>query len=270
MSEHERPVNWRVVSGEFLDGPTNMAIDEAILDAVSSGESPPTLRFYGWQPACVSLGFRQPIEVVDQRRLAERGWDLVRRPTGGRAILHVDELTYSICAPVNEPRVRGTVLQSYRRLSQGLLAGLKRLGLVEVSARQEGDSQTASTTSGPACFDNPADYEIVLGSQKLVGSAQVRRRQAVLQHGTLPLYGDVGRLADALHFEDSPARQQLARELRQRATTVAAGLGRRVTFDEAADALQRGLAEALDIHLEAGTLTGAELEMARSLRWGKY
>jgi lipoate-protein ligase A len=91
---------WRLITSGYGDGPRNMAVDEAILEAVAAGESPPTLRFYAWQPPCVSLGYRQPANVVDVERCAAAGWDVVRRPTGGRAILHVDELTYSVVAPV--------------------------------------------------------------------------------------------------------------------------------------------------------------------------
>ena len=107
---------------------TNRAIrnvDEAILLAVAAGEAPPTLRFFAWQPPCLSLGFSQPQADVDLDRLQALGWGLVRRPTGGRAILHTDELTYSVIASLAEPRVAGAVVESYRHLSEGLLRGLK-------------------------------------------------------------------------------------------------------------------------------------------------
>ena len=107
-----------------------MAIDEAILWAVAEGKSPPTLRFYGWEPPCLSIGYSQSMEgEVDVDKCREVGVDFVRRPTGGRAILHADELTYSVVASQSEPRVAGGVIESYRRLSAGLVAGLRGLGV---------------------------------------------------------------------------------------------------------------------------------------------
>ena len=93
---------WRLIIDSPAHGAWNMAVDEAILEQTGRGESPPTLRLYDWQPACLSLGYAQPFADVDVDRLKERGWELVRRPTGGRAILHVDELTYSVSAPASD------------------------------------------------------------------------------------------------------------------------------------------------------------------------
>jgi lipoate-protein ligase A len=108
---------WRLLVTGARDGATNMAIDEAILGAVAAGRVPPTIRFYTWHPPCLSIGFGQSAGEVDQQRCARRGWELVRRPTGGQAILHVDELTYTVCAPTSEPRVAGGIMESYRRLA---------------------------------------------------------------------------------------------------------------------------------------------------------
>ncbi len=99
-------------------GAWNMAVDELILEHIGRGASLPTLRLYSWQPPCLSLGHAQPFADVDVHRLEERGWEVVRRPTGGRAILHTDELTYSVIAPTDEPRVAGSILESYNRLAQ--------------------------------------------------------------------------------------------------------------------------------------------------------
>lgn len=98
---------WRLVLTEPTDGPMNMATDQAIMEAVAEGRVPPTLRFFAWQPPCLSLGYTQPIADVDREQLAVRGWDLVRRMTGGRAILHTDELTYSVTVRADDPIVAG-------------------------------------------------------------------------------------------------------------------------------------------------------------------
>src|SRR5258707_11959212 len=114
------PERWRLIIDAACDGPTNMAIDEAILEAVGQGNSAPTLRLYRWNPPCLSLGYAQPIEDADLERIQARGWQVVRRLTGGRAILHTDELTYSVALPLDHPLVAGTILDSYRRLSSAL------------------------------------------------------------------------------------------------------------------------------------------------------
>src|SRR5260221_10544445 len=110
----EAAERWRLIVDSPCDGPTNMAIDEAILEAVGKGDAPPTLRLFAWEPACLSLGYAQPVADIARDRLAGNGWDLVRRMTGGRAILHTDELTYSVTLPQDHPLVAGTILDSYR------------------------------------------------------------------------------------------------------------------------------------------------------------
>jgi lipoate-protein ligase A len=121
-------INWRLLITKIADGPTNMAIDHAIMEAVAGGRVPPTLRFYAWEPPCLSLGYTQPASDVDQDRLNARGWGLVRRMTGGRAILHTDELTYSVAVRANDPVVAGDIVESYRRLSRAILHCLHMLG----------------------------------------------------------------------------------------------------------------------------------------------
>jgi lipoate-protein ligase A len=258
---------WRLVNTGYGDGPGNMAVDEAILKAVSAQQSPPTIRFYGWEPPCVSLGYRQPANVVDGRRLASLGYDLVRRPTGGRAILHVDELTYSVIAPMDEPRVKGSILESYRRLSEALVVGLQLLGLVTSEAPKD---PSATGIQGPACFDTPSNYEITHEGRKLVGSAQVRKKNVVLQHGTLPLVGDVSRLVDALHLGDVEERYRMRADLRNRATTLAMALGREVSFEEAAAALANGFTQTLNLTLSNSQLSSWEINRASELRAEKY
>jgi len=261
------PSQWRLLTTGLQDGPTNMGIDEAILEAVAAGESPPTLRFYGWQPACLSLGYAQSWEVVDLDKCAAQGWQVVRRLTGGRAILHTDELTYSLCLPDNDPRAAGGILESYQRISKALMAGLKLMGLEPNRAKSyyqdHGDP-------GPACFDGPSNYEITMGQHKLLGSAQVRKKGMLLQHGTLPLYGDIARIAHALYFDlPGQARAQEVR-MRYRATTLFDSLGRRVAFDEAAEKMARGFSTALAVTLNAGILTATEGARAATLAQEKY
>ena len=263
-------VPWRLLHTPFADGPTNMAVDEAILLAVAAGQVPPTLRFFGWEPPCLSLGYAQPVAEVDETRLATLGWGLVRRPTGGRAILHVDELTYSVAAPLAEPSMQGGVLDSYRQLSQGLLRGLEILGLAAVQAKPLHARRDRRGAVEAVCFEVPSHYEITVGSKKLLGSAQMRKQGAVLQHGALPLTGDITRICEVLRFETEEDREYAKIRVRQRAITVAAALGHAIGWTAAAQALAQGLSEKLDIVFERGELTAAEQAGAAQLHAAKY
>ncbi|NOX63342.1 MAG: lipoate--protein ligase family protein [Chloroflexi bacterium] len=239
-----------------------MAVDQAIALMSASGHSPPTLRFYQWRPPTVSLGRHQALSEIDLARVRELGYDLVRRPTGGRAILHIDELTYSIAGPKDEPRLAGAVLDSYNRISQGLVLGLQRLGVDAVKAPA---SQRAGPDVSAVCFEVPSAYEILVAGKKIIGSAQSRRAGYILQHGSLPLQGDVTRLVEALAL--SPAERLALREaVSARATTLEAVMGRHVSFWEAAVALIDGLTSALDMELEEGDLTAEEIELAQRLQ----
>jgi lipoate-protein ligase A len=264
---------WRLVHTPPADGPANMAIDEAILLAVAQGGAQPTLRFFSWAPPCLSLGYAQPAAEADAARLRRLGFDLVRRPTGGRAILHTDELTYSVIAPMDEPRVHGGVIESYQQLSAGLMRGLTHLGLA-ARADKEYAAGSSSAPKGPVCFEVPSNYEITVGGpeqpRKLLGSAQVRKQGVVLQHGTLPLAGDLGRISEVLAFESDAERARVQARVRQRAATAAEVLGREVTWDEAAAALARGFAEALNLQWVAAGLSASEQALARRLRAEKY
>jgi lipoate-protein ligase A len=269
QAEEFSPAAWRLLITDPLarNGATNMAVDEAILSGVAAGESPPTLRFYAWQPPCVSIGYAQSMrEVVDLNACRRDGVTWVRRPTGGRAILHIDELTYSVAVPASEARVQGGVVESYRRLSRGLLAGLRLLGLEAVQA--EAMEEKAADLSA-ACFDVPSHYEITVQGRKLVGSAQVRRQRAVLQHGALPLSGDVARLVGYLRLpgDERPALQT---ELRQRAIALEVALGRAVLPGEVAEALAQGFCQALNLRFERGELSSQERTLAGQLREEKY
>jgi lipoate-protein ligase A len=264
---------WRLLLSPFAGGAYNMAVDEAILLANAEGGARPTLRFFGWEPACLSLGYAQPAAEVDFEQLRRLGYDLVRRPTGGRAILHTDEITYSVVAPMAEPRVQGGVVESYQQLSAGLMRGLEALGLAARADRTYAAEEGAAP-KGPVCFEVPSNYEITVGNGarplKLLGSAQVRKRGVVLQHGTLPLTGDLGRICDALAFASAGERHLARERVQKRATTIEAVLGRVVPWGEAAAALAAGFAEALNLELAEAPLSAREEELAARLRAEKY
>lgn len=260
---------WRLIHTSPASGAWNMAVDEAILEGVQSSSSPPTLRLYAWQPGCLSLGYAQPVADVDEAALAAQGWELVRRPTGGRAILHTDELTYSVIGPADEPRLAGGVLESYQRLSAALLRALESLE-VPAQGQKKKAPGAPQTDPNPVCFEAPSDYEITVDGRKLVGSAQARRKLGVLQHGSLPLYGDIARITQALHYASEAERAAAAERVRQRAATVEVALGRRVSWEAAAAAFAQGFSQALNLELAPGELTGEEAAAAERWVHAKY
>jgi lipoate-protein ligase A len=259
---------WRLLVTGATDGPMNMAVDQAIMEAVAAGQVPPTLRFYAWAPACLTLGYTQPLSDVDRARLIGRGWDLTRRLTGGRSILHTDELTYSVAVKADDAMVAGGVVESYRSLSRGLLRGLNFLG-----ANAEADKRDTAMPrdKGPVCFEVPSHYEITVDGKKLVGSAQVRKFDAVLQHGSLPLVGDITRICDALVFDHDDQRESVRQRVRQRAATLESVLGRVVTWDEAVAAMTRGFEDVFDLDFDTEPhLTPTEQTRAVELRATHY
>ena len=236
-----------------------MALDEAILEAVSNDQVSPTLRFYSWNPPCLSLGYAQPVDDADRGAMMELGWDLVRRPTGGKAILHTDEITYSISAPADHPVFEGGVLPSYERISLALIAGLERLGL-EPELNVGGPLEPSN--ENPICFQNPGAYEITAAGKKLVGSAQLRRSGAVLQHGSLPLQGELGRICLALRYPDEHDRKQAMERVSQHAITIERVLGESPTWSEMAEHLIAGFEQALQLNFSR--LDPSRQEISRS------
>lgn len=234
------------------------------------------MRLYAWEPACLSLGYAQASSEVDLERLRAFGWELVRRPTGGRAILHVDELTYAIVGPQDEPRLAGSVLDSYHNLSDALLSALHMLNIpaqaLPEKGAQPGTSPTNATSQppNPVCFEAPSNYEITVQGKKLVGSAQARRKEGVLQHGSLPLYGDLTRITQALVYPTDQARQAAAQRLLQRAITVETVLGQPVDWSAAAQAFIAAFQAVLNIEFIPGVLTAAELTSAEQFIQEKY
>ncbi len=260
---------WRLIKDEPASGAWNMAVDEAILLHAGRGESLPTLRLYAWTPACLSLGYAQHYADVDHQRLKNFGWDVVRRPTGGKAILHTDELTYSVTGPRDNEILFGGVLESYNRLAKALMAGVTQLGLpVKMQDQLPAGSQLVET--GPVCFEVPSAYEITSHNKKLIGSAQARRREGVLQHGSLPLYGDLTRITQALVFESEAVRADVAKRLLAHATTVEMVSGQVITWETAAKAFVSSFEQILEINFEIGELSASELMKAQELLEQKY
>ena len=205
---------WRVVVDPPLTGAENMARDRALLDELVAGARPATLRFYGWSPACISLGLGQSEDILDLAAVNRAGLDVVRRPTGGQALLHDDELTYSVVASQQDPVVGGTLMQSYHAISEALLSGLAGLGIVGVGAPCEPRPAAGLT---PVCFASASAEEVLVDGRKLLASAQWRSRGAFLQHGSLLLTDRQAELPGLLSAE---ARNRLEESSRNATNPV--------------------------------------------------
>jgi lipoate-protein ligase A len=257
--------NWRLLTDLPLSGPRNMARDEALLRAVGIGDAPVTLRLYAWNPPTLSLGFGQPLNDADLRHLDARGWGLVRRMTGGRAILHTDELTYSLTVPAGHSLAAGSVIESYRRISGALAAAVRSLGVAPQAERA-----TERGGGSAVCFETPSHYELTINGRKLVGSAQARKFGGLLQHGALPLTGDLGRIVDGLAFPDEAARATARAAVRARATTLSEAAGRIVTWAAAAAALVGAIERVFDVVLVPSVWTAEEASVADTLERDIY
>jgi len=260
--------NWRLILNSPSEGAWNMAVDEAILESSIQKKVLPTLRLFAWHPYTLSLGHAQPVSNINLMRLNSKGWGLVRRPTGGKAILHADEMTYSVCAPNDNLLVRGNVIESYRRLSQGLLQGLAILGIAADSKPKNENER--GLTANPVCFQYPSDYEITFNNKKLIGSAQARKKNGVLQHGSIPLFGDISRITQVLNYKNE-REELLSRDLLiTRATTIFEILKRKINWFEMAEAITLGFSKALNIQFIEDRLTRQELERSYDIYRTKY
>jgi len=234
---------WRFIDSGPAPAVQNMAVDEGLLrDAVTPGALP-VLRFYTWSPAAVSLGrFQDKERAVNAEACRQRGFDIVRRITGGRAVLHCDELTYSIIARSDSALFPNDILGTYRVIAAGLLAGLRELGIaaemVSRSGRHAG--MVKSVSQEPACFSSPSWYEILVRGRKIIGSAQRRVGGAFLQHGSILIGYD-----HALEAEVIPGGG-----MQDAVTCIRAEMGREVGPGEVKRAFLEGFAQALGMKFQ--------------------
>ena len=265
---------WRVLDTGINDAALNMAIDEAILLAHSAGDVPPTLRFYGWKPAAVSLGYFQKAKSeIDLEQCDALGIDVVRRLTGGRAVLHETELTYSIVVKEDDPLVPQTITASYRYFSNGLLAGLEKMGIraqMSMPRGAYGKVREKDQHSSAACFDAPSHYEITYEGRKLVGSAQVRKHGVILQHGSILLQFSAEKLAAVLKVSSSQRRQLMIGMLSSGVTSIDQIRGCHTTWEETRDAVMAEFGPKIGVETQRGCLTQKEVETSNMLIESKY
>jgi lipoate-protein ligase A len=230
------------------DAYTNMATDEALTKARGEEKAPDTLRFYMWKPSAVTLGYFQSVEdEVDLDALKRYGIDLNRRISGGGAVLNSaeGEITYSIVMDENDPRISSDPTESYRYLCHGIIEGLAELGI-------------------------KADFkpinDIIVGSKKVSGNAQIRRYGAVLHHGTILVDFDPKQMFSVLKISDVKISDKLIQQAEERVTSIRKVVGRNVGFDEVRAAMEKGFAKALGVELVRGELSPYERELVAGFR----
>lgn len=235
---------WRLLQTGFNNASVNMAVDRAILVANSEGLVPPTVRFYGWSPAAISLGYFQSIaEEIDLDACAHLGVEYVRRITGGGAVFHDKELTYSIVVPESHPEIPKNIMGSYRRICGAVMKGLAQLGIVSVYA--------------------PIN-DIVSGGRKISGNAQTRKLGTVLQHGTVLMDVDVDKMFSLLKVPNEKIKDKLIADVKQRVTSIRHLLGTEVSFSQVSNAMKRGFEEEFHVELIDGRLSAREQALAKT------
>lgn len=242
---------WRLIDMRIENAPTQMAIDEAIAIARLRFNTPNTIRLYRWNPSGVSIGYFQSIEKeVNLPNCDKYGVDVIRRITGGGAVYHDynGEITYSLVAPENDPKMPRDIMESYEVICSAIINGLKHIGV---------DSEFKPVN------------DIIAGGKKISGNAQTRRHGVVLQHGTVLFDSDIHRMFEVLRVSEAKISDKLIKAVEDRVTNIKRYLGTDITFVDVHDALIQGFEETFDIELVAGKLTKEENELVKRL-YEKY
>jgi lipoate-protein ligase A len=240
-------MTWGFENSGPCSGAFNMLRDRELAQLVSRGEIPATLRLYAWRPYAVSYGFHQHEDEFDTAKLKAEGIDLVQRPTGGKAILHAEELTYCAVLPMYDRSPR----ELYEFINKGLLAGVQNLGI-----KAHLTEQNVSLTGGfadpsmVACFSSSARSEVLVGTRKILGSAQRRLGSVILQHGSLLLGPAHREIVNYLAAKDEPRLAAIRERLEGGAIDAFSVLQSRITYDEAVAAIRKGFEDALTVEFQ--------------------
>jgi lipoate-protein ligase A len=264
---------WRYIDSGNCSPTFNMALDEKLLEWHSERKIPPTIRFYGWNPATLSIGYFQKVEKeINLEAVKKYGLGFVRRPTGGRGVLHDKELTYSVIVSEDHPDMPKTVTEAYRVISEGILEGFKNLGLDAYFAipRTEEEKQGLKSPRSAVCFDAPSWYELVVEGRKVAGSAQTRQKGVILQHGSILLDLDEDMLFDLFKYSNDRVRERMQRAFKNKAVATNTLREEPITIDEAKKAFKEGFEKGLNIELEPYELTREEFEIVEKMAKEKY
>lgn len=254
---------WNFINTGSHDPYYNMAMDEALLNFVSRGEIDPVVRFYTWNPATLSVGYFQRLKKeIDIDKVNEKGFGLVRRQTGGRGVLHDKELTYSVIVSEEHPNMPSTVTEAYRVISEGLLEGFKLLGFEAYFAipRSKEEREKLKQPRSAVCFDAPSWYELVVEGRKIAGSAQVRQKGVILQHGSLLQDVDIDELFDLFIFKNDRLKDKMKQAFVDKAVAINDIAERHISIAEMESAFEAGFKKGLDIEFKPLKLTPSQLQ----------
>ncbi|MEK5103485.1 biotin/lipoate A/B protein ligase family protein [Cytobacillus sp. FSL M8-0252] len=264
---------WRFIHSGMGSPSFNMALDEALLDWNSEGKMPPVIRFYGWNPATLSIGYFQKVDKeIKLEAVKENGLGFVRRPTGGRGVLHEHELTYSVIVPEEHPQMPKTVTEAYRVISEGVLRGFQQLGLEAYFAvpRSKEEKEMLKNPRSSVCFDAPSWYELVVEGRKVAGSAQTRQKGVILQHGSILLDLDEDKLFSLFKYSNDRVKERTQRAFSSKAVAINELTDRKITYEDAVVAFKKGFEEGLDIILEPYELNAEEITYVEKLAKERY
>lgn len=258
---------WGLLSSGFNDAAVNMAMDEALLNWHSEGQIPPVLRFYGWSKPTLSVGHFQRVErAIDMEGVRRHGCEFVRRQTGGSAVLHDDELTYSVVVSEKKDYIPTSIREAYFELSKGIMAGFRNLGInAEYSIPKERFRDRTAV-----CFERPSDYEMLVEGKKISGHAQTRKKGVLLQHGSIPLTMNKQLLFDLFQFPDEETRAAKREAFSAKAITIHEALGKNVTYEDAEEAFRKGFETGLGLTLIPIELSDEQWEEVHELADAKY
>lgn len=264
---------WNFINSGKCSAAFNMALDEALLEWHSQGKIKPTIRFYGWEPATLSIGYFQKVEKeINLEAVQKYGLGFVRRPTGGRGVLHEHELTYSVIVSEDHAMMPKGVTESYRVISEGVLHGFKNLGLDAYFAvpKTKEEQDLLKSPRSAVCFDAPSWYELVVEGRKVAGSAQTRQKNVILQHGSIILELDEEKLFDLFKFPNERVRERMLKGFSKKAVAINELSNRRISIEEAESAFKTGFEQGLDINLIPYELSAEEISYVHELVVKRY
>ncbi len=264
---------WHYINSGKCAASFNMALDEALLEWNSKGEIGSVLRFYEWQLPTLSIGYFQNVEKeIDMCAVNRYGLDFVRRPTGGRGVLHEHELTYSVIVSEKYPNMPETVTEAYRVISGVLLEGFRNLGLdAQFSLPDTADkNKELKKPKSAVCFDASSWYELIVEGKKVAGSAQTRQKGVILQHGAILLSLDEEKLISLFKFQSEEQREKMRLNLPQKAVAIDRLVKHEITIDECIRAFSAGFENALAIKLKPMILTEEQLAYVKKIEQSKY
>lgn len=259
---------WKFLDSGYHDAATNMAIDEALLHFHSEDNIPPTIRFYGWKNPSLTVGHFQNVEkTIDFSGIEKHACDFVRRLTGGSAVLHDDELTYSIVVREEHPKIPRSVNKAYYILSQGLLEGYRLLGIDADFAIPERELLRERSA---VCFEKPAIYEMIVDGKKISGNAQTRKDGVLLQHGSIPMSFNSDMLFDLFNFSSEKVRERQRTAFEKKAISINDITKKKHTYAMLKRAFLHGFQKSLDVNTEPLELSEKQWQYIHFLADTKY